>query len=321
MGSSAFRRRLLLLGPQLLFLTVLAFVVIRIAPGDPIASRINPATGASLTAEQEQALREYFNLDDSILTQYGVWLNRVLSLDFGNSFVNGKPVADLVFERLGYTVLLMVAGSLISLVAIPLGLLAGYRRGSIWDGIASTIGLLGVSIPQFWLSIMAILVGAVWLGVLPAGGSRSGNAESSWLDLGKHLLLPALVIGAEQMATLVRFVRSSVIEVLYEDYVRTAKAKGLKHRTVMSRHVMKNALLPVVTILGMRLPYLVGGAVIVENVFGWPGMGTLTLQASLDRDYPVVMASVLLIGLLTMVGSLVADLSYQLIDPRLRHHG
>jgi peptide/nickel transport system permease protein len=186
---------------------------------------------------------------------------------------------------------------------------------------ASTIGLLGVSVPQFWLSIMAILVGAVWLGVLPAGGSRSGHAEQSALDLAKHLILPALVVGTEQMATLVRFVRSSVIEVLHEDFVRTAKAKGLANRAVMRRHVMKNALLPVITILGMRLPYLVGGAVIVENVFGWPGMGSLTLQASLDRDYPVVMASVLLIGTLTIIGSLLADLAYQLVDPRLRQHG
>jgi len=321
MSNSILRRRLILIGPQLLFLTILAFVVIRIAPGDPIASRINPATGASLTPEQEVQLRAYFHLDEPVLSQYGIWLDRIAHLDFGNSFVSGQPVTGIVVERLGYTLLLMMAGFVISLLAIPLGLLAGYRRGSAWDVGASTIGLLGVSIPQFWLSIMAILVGAVWLGILPAGGSRSGNAEHSALDLAKHLVLPALVVGTEQMATLVRFVRSNVIEVLHEDFVRTAKAKGLANASIMRRHVMKNALLPVITILGLRLPYLVGGAVIVENVFGWPGMGSLTLQASLDRDYPVVMASVLLIGMLTIVGSLVADLAYQLVDPRLRQHG
>ncbi|MCC6944254.1 MAG: ABC transporter permease [Thermomicrobiales bacterium] len=321
MSSSVLRRRLILIAPQLLFLTILAFVVIRIAPGDPIASRINPATGASLTPEQETQLRAYFHLDEPVLSQYGVWIDRIVHLDFGNSFVTGQPVTSIVFERLGYTMLLMISGFAISLLAIPLGLFAAYRRGSVWDMGASTIGLLGVSVPQFWLSIMAILVGAVWLGVLPAGGSRSGHAEQSALDLAKHLILPALVVGTEQMATLVRFVRSSVIEVLHEDFVRTAKAKGLANRAVMRRHVMKNALLPVITILGMRLPYLVGGAVIVENVFGWPGMGSLTLQASLDRDYPVVMASVLLIGTLTIIGSLLADLAYQLVDPRLRQHG
>ncbi|MBI3942886.1 MAG: ABC transporter permease [Chloroflexi bacterium] len=310
-------QRLLQLLPQLLILTIITFVIVTIAPGDPLASKISAEAGTRLSPEQVAALRAYFNLDRPVYERYWIWLKRVVLLDFGNSLVQGRAVSAIILERLPLTMLLMGTGYLISLLAIPLGLMAGRWRGSFFDNLLSFVGILGISIPNFWLSIMTILAFAVWLRILPVGGSRTPGEPVTVTETIRHLILPAAVIGFGQMAALLRFIRSSVIEVFLEDYVRTARAKGLTERRVMARHVLKNALLPSVTLLGIRLPYLVGGAVLVETVFSWPGMGVLAVEASLNRDYPVVMAVVLIVGLLTSLGSLLADLTYGLLDPRI----
>ena len=310
-------QRLLQFIPQLLILTIITFVIVTVAPGDPLASRVNAAAGTAISPEQIAALRAYFHLDRPLYEQYWIWLRRVASLDFGDSFIKGKPVMAIILERVPYTVTLMGAGYLISLLAIPLGVLAGRWRGSILDNLFAFFGMAGISIPGFWLSIMTILVFAVWLRILPAGGSRNAGEPITVGGLVQHLILPASVIGFEQMGALMRFVRSSVIEVLLEDYVRTARAKGLAEARVMTRHVLKNALLPSVTLLGMRLPYLLAGAVLVETVFSWPGMGVLAVEAAIARDYPVVMAIVLIVGFLTSVGSLIADLACGVLDPRI----
>jgi peptide/nickel transport system permease protein len=310
-------QRLLQLIPQLLILTLITFVIVTIAPGDPLATKINAEAGTSLSAEQTAALRAYFHLDRPVYERYWIWLKRIVLLDFGNSLVQGRLVADIILQRLPLTILLMGTGYLISLLAIPLGMVAGRWRGSFVDNLLSFIGLLGISIPNFWLSILLILVFAVWLGILPVGGSKTPGEPATLLGTLRHLILPASVIGLGQMAALLRFVRSSVIEALLEDYVRTARAKGLTENRVMVGHVLKNTLLPSVTLMAMRLPYLLGGAVLVETVFSWQGMGVLAVEASLNRDYPVVMAVVLVVGFLTSIGSLLADITYGLLDPRI----
>lgn len=310
-------QRLFQLIPQILILTIITFVIVTIAPGDPLASKVNVEAGTRLSPEQIAALRAYFNLDRPVYERYWIWLKRVILLDFGNSLTQGRPVSTILLERLPLTMLLMATGYLISLLAIPLGVLAGRWRGSLFDNLLSFVGLLGISIPNFWLSIMTILVFAVWLRIFPVGGSRNPGEPFTLIGTIRHLILPAAVIGLGQMAALLRFIRSSVIEVFLEDYVRTARAKGLTESRVMASHVLKNALLPSVTLLGMRLPYLVGGAVLVETVFSWPGMGVLAVEASLNRDYPVVMAVVLIVGILTSLGSLLADITYGLLDPRI----
>ena len=317
MKSGFIVQRIMQLIPQILILTIITFLITRLAPGDPLAAKVNAAAGARLSSEQVVALRSYFHLDRSLPEQYWIWLRRIAQFDFGNSIVLGKPVLDVILERLPYSLILMAAGYLMSLIAIPLGIEAGRRRGSIYDNIFSFLGLAGISIPQFWLSIMAILVFAVWLGILPAGGSRMAGTDATLGSRLRYLILPATVIGIEQMAALTRFVRSSVIEVMMEDYVRTARSKGLSEQRVMTRHVLRNALLPSVTLMGMRLPYLVGGAVLVETVFSWPGMGMLAVESSLNRDYPLIMGLVLIVGFLTSLGSLLADIALGLLDPRI----
>jgi len=283
----------------------LVFLLIHLVPGDPVEAMLGegarPADRAALTAA--------LGLDRPLGEQYLSYLARLSRLDLGQSFVYQRPVADLLAERLPATLTLAaVALGLALLLAVPLGVLAACRRGLALDGAAMGFSLLGSSIPNFWLGPLLILVFSLWLGWTPVSG-REGPAS---------LILPALTLGTSLAAILARMVRSSVLEVLGEDYIRTARAKGLSPAAVLWGHALRNAWLPVLTLVGLQLGGLLGGAVITETVFAWPGVGSLLVEAIQGRDYPVVQGCILLISLAYVLVNTGTDLVYAWVDPRIR---
>jgi peptide/nickel transport system permease protein len=311
-----FLRRLAQLVPQLLILVALSFALVHLTPG---------ATGdvdlQSLSAQSTEQLREQLGLDRPLYIQFGDWLWHLVRLDFGRSFLDGQPVAQKIWERLPATALLVGSALVISLIiSIPLGVISSFYRNSVIDYALTVFAFFGVSIPAFWAAIVAIIIFGVKLHWLPVQGMQTvGQPVSSHtLDVIKHLALPATVLALEGTAALARYVRSSISEVLTEDYIRTARSKGLRERVVLFRHALKNALLPLVTVVGLRLPALVGGSVLIETVFAWPGIGRLGWESVVKRDYPVVMGLVVCTGALTIIGNLIADIVYGVIDPRIK---
>ena len=285
--------------------TTLVFFLIHWVPGDPVAVML----GESASAADTEALRHALGLDQPLLEQWAGFLTGVLSLDLGSSLYYQQPVFALVLTRLGATLQLSALAFLVALVvALPLGLLAAARKGSHWDSTAMGFSLLGVSIPNFWLGPLLVMVFSLGLGWFPVSG-REGALS---------VVLPAITLGTGLAAVLSRMVRSSLLEVLGEDYVRTARAKGLTARQVLVRHAMRNAWLPVLTLLGMQLGALLGGAVVTEMVFNWPGVGALLVESIQRRDYPVVQGCVLVISLSYVVINLLTDLLYVKVDPRIR---
>lgn len=281
------------------------FVAIRIVPGDPAAMMLGPGS----TQDDIAALRGRLGLDESLPVQYGRYLSDVARMDFGESLWLNRPVASEVASRVAATARLAGAAAVIGLVvSFPLGIAAALRRGSPLDSLISVVSLLGQSVPSFWLGIMLILLFARQLQLLPSSGS------SGW----SHLVLPAVTLAMPLIGVLTRLVRSGLLDVLHEDYVRTARAKGLSPRAVLAWHAMRNMLIPVVTVVGLQLGNLLGGAVIVETVFGWPGVGRLVVDAINQRDYPLVQVSILFITVSFVVINLLVDLSYGLLDPRIR---
>jgi peptide/nickel transport system permease protein len=282
----------------------LVFFLIHLIPGDPV-DRI---LGDSARPADREALRTALGLDAPVSVQFGDFLSGLARLDLGDSIVSGRPVASLIAQHLPATLQLAAAALAIALlVAVPLGVIAARRRGTRLDSLAMGFSLLGVSIPNFWLGPMLILVFSLWLGWTPVSG-REGLAS---------LVLPALTLGTSLAAVLARMVRSSLLEVLEEDFMRTARAKGLDENTVVWRHGLRNALLPVVTLVGLQLGALLGGAVITETVFAWPGIGLLLVDAIQARDYPVVQGCVLTISTTYVLVNLGTDLIYGVIDPRI----
>ena len=309
-------RRGVQLGPQLLILFVLSFGLVHLTPGATGGVDLNAASGENI-----EQMRERLGLDRPLPVQFADWLWHVVRLDFGDSFIDGQPVRDKILDRLPATALLTGSALVMSLLlAIPLGVLCSLYRNSPLDYGLTVFAFFGVSIPAFWAAIVVIIVFGVQLGWFPVQGMESvgRSVASPTLDVLHHLVLPATVLGLEGTAALTRLVRSSMTDVLVEDYVRTAQAKGLAARVVLFRHALKNALLPMVTLVGLRLPTLIGGAVVIETVFAWPGIGRLGWEAVLQRDYPIVMGLVVFTGVLTILGNLLADLAYAAIDPRIK---
>ena len=286
----------------------IVFLLIHMIPGDPVEIML----GESASTADREVLRSALGLDQPVWLQFQQYLAGLLQLDMGNSIHFRRPVSDLLLERLPATGLLAAVTLLITvLLALPLGILAAVRRDSAWDSGAMTFSMLGVSIPNFWLGPILILVFSLWLGWFPVSG-RSGFGS---------VILPALTLSTGLIAVLSRMVRSSMLEVLGEDYIRTAKAKGLPPRRVILHHGLRNAMLPVITLLGLQLGALLAGAVITETVFSWPGVGLLTIESIQSRDYPVVQACVLLISVTYVLVNLLTDLAYAWIDPRIRLGG
>jgi len=282
----------------------IVFMLIHVVPGDPVEVML----GESAQAADREALRETLGLNLPLSTQWLNYINGLLHLDLGTSLHTKRPVIDVLAERIPATSLLAGTSILIALiVALPLGVLAAVRKGSIWDRLAMTFSMLGVAIPNFWMGPILILVFSLWLGWFPVSGN----------DQILSLVLPAVTLGTALAAILSRMIRASLLEVFNEDYIRAANARGLLPSTVIWKHALKNAALPVVTILGMQLGALLAGAVITETVFSWPGVGQLTIDAIQKRDYPVIQSCVLLISLSYVFINLLTDLAYAYLDPRV----
>ncbi len=285
--------------------SALVFLFLHIVPGDPVEVML----GETASAADREALRQALGLDRPLLAQMAAYYGNLFSLDLGTSLHSRQPIAEMLAERIPATAELALAALLVAIViAFPLGTLAAVRKGSGWDAGAMGLSLLGVSIPNFLMGPILILIFSLWLGWFPVSG-REGIAS---------LVLPALTLGTAMAAILSRMVRATLLDTLHEEYIRTARAKGLSEWRVIWRHAMRNALLPVVTLLGLQLGALLGGAVITEVVFSWPGLGQLTIEAIQKRDYPVVQACVLLISLTYVAVNTLTDLLYGLLDPRVR---
>jgi peptide/nickel transport system permease protein len=306
-------RRVFLLLPLLLGLTLIVFTMIHLAPGDPAAAFVSEQ---ALDPQVLAQIHKNLGLDEPLPVQYLIWIGHVARLDFGTAYTfNQKPVIELIGERLPATLALQSLALIVSLaIAIPVGVLSAKRQYSAFDTMATTGAFLGLALPTFWIALMLQLFLAVGLGWLPV--STPGTDEAGPARL-KYLVLPTLVLALPTLAIFVRFVRSSMLEVMRQDYLTTARAKGLSDTTVTYRHALKNALIPIVTVTGTQLARLLGGAVIVEYIFAWPGLGSLAYESILRRDYPVVLALTLLTGAFILVVNLLVDVAYTFADPRL----
>lgn len=299
----------------LLAVSLLVFGLLQILPGDAAAAIL----GSEATGEQVAAMRRALELDQPVYLRYVTWLGRVLQGDLGRSVSSQQPVAQLLFERSGATLLLTVAGMLVAtIIGIASGVLSATRRGSIVDRLSMVAAMAATSTPAFWLGLMLVLLFAAELRWFPTSGMYSPG-ESSLLDLGRHLVLPALTIGLVSAGALTRLVRSSMLDVLRQEYVTVARAKGLRERTVTLRHALRNALLPVVTVMGLQVGHMLGGAVVTETVFAWPGIGSQLYAAINNRDLPVVIGGVLLTAVTFVLVNLLVDIVYAWIDPRIQY--
>lgn len=299
--------------------SVFSFAIIYFAPGDPLSMYMTPeAMGRKLTEVEMQELRASLGLDGNMVEQYVNWLSKFLSGNLGISLNNRLPVMGQILEKLPCTIGLMGASLVIALVlSIPLGLIAGANENKWIDNMISQFSYLGVSIPAFWLGIMLIVIFSMKLRWFPSSGIRT-IGENSLGDLIRHAVLPAFVLSLNHMAVFVRYIRSNVIVQLKEEYVQTAISKGFSDWAVLSRHVLKNCMLPVITIAGSRLSRLISGSFIIESVFAWPGLGTLGVNAVNGRDYPMIMGITMFSCTLLLLGNLIADLLYGFADPRIK---
>ncbi len=316
-------KRLLLMIPMILGITIISFAVMKMAPGDPVSlvTDLNP----NMNEEAIKRIRAYYGLDEPWHIQYLKWLRNMLKLDFGTSFASdSRPVIDKILERIPITLFINILSMLlIVIVAIPIGVMSAVKQGSLFDRSTTVFVFVGFAIPGFWLALLLMIFFGVDLEWLPISGIRSLNyadlsIAGKILDVTSHLILPVFISAFGGLAGYSRYMRSNMLEVIRQDYITTARAKGLDERTVIFRHALRNALLPVITILGLAIPGLIGGSVIFETVFAIPGMGQLFYQAVMSRDYPTVMGILVIGAILTLVGNLIADISYSVADPRIR---
>jgi len=315
-------KRTLLMIPILIGITVLSFGVMRLAPGGPAEAQMEFSARAS--AEARERLRKLYGADQPFYKQYATWLRKFVTLDFGEAFADGRKVKDKILERLPITLTInLLSLGLVLLIAIPLGIMSATRQYSVIDRFTTIFVFIGFSTPSFWLALLLIYVFGVQWGILPISGKESlditGLTTWGWLmDRAEHLVLPVFVSAFGGLAGFSRYMRSNMLEVLRQDYIRTARAKGLQEKTVIYKHALRNALMPVITILGLSLPGIIGGSAIMETVFGIPGMGQLMYQAVLSRDYNLVMGILVPGAFLTMIGNFLADVAYAFTDPRVR---
>jgi ABC-type dipeptide/oligopeptide/nickel transport system permease component len=309
-------RRLIAIIPVLLGVSVVVFLMMKLIPGD-IALSLAPPTA---TTEELQAIRQGLGLTEPIPIQYVKWLNKVIHGDLGYSVSQGAPVLTVLLPHLLNTAILAFSALLISTaIGIPLGVLSAIKRGSAIDRLSMIGALLGNSMPGFWLGLVLILVFGLLLGWFPISGMTSARGGGDFMDTVHHLVLPAITLGAASAGLVARMMRSSMLDVLRQDYVRTAHAKGLAGNLVLRRHALKNAVLPVITIIGLQLGNLLGGSVIIETVFSWPGIGFVMQSAILRRDVPVVQGAILISATLFVFINLLVDYLYAAIDPRIKY--
>jgi len=316
-------RRLIQIIPVLLGITIISFAVIHLAPGKPtdLMLQMNPKADF----EAREKLNQIYGLDKPLYAQYFNWLGKLLRFDFGRSFIDNRPVARKIMERLPVTIVINVLALIVILfLSIPIGVKSALRRGSFFDKAATVFVFLGFAAPSFWLALLFISFFGVKMGFLPVSGIVSLDFENLSAikkvgDVAHHLILPVTVASIGGLAGLSRYMRQSMLDVISEDYIRTARAKGLPESTVIYKHALRNALLPIITILGLSIPGLLSGSVILETVFSIPGMGRLMVESVFARDYNVIMAGLVISALLTLVGNLIADIAYVYADPRIRY--
>jgi len=312
-------RRLLISVPVLLGITVLSFIFVRLAPGDPVRMMINPEYLAGGADEYVAQRRAELGLDKPLPVQYVAWLGEVARGNLGYSFFDRRPVGDILKERVWPTVELMGSALLLALiVGVPIGLLAAIRQYSVLDYTSAVLSLATISTPSFFLGLAAIYVFSLKLNLLPTSGMFSAGAPRSIGDDLQHLVLPAAILGLNLSGPFVRYARSSLLEVIRQDYLTTARAKGLPGRLVVVRHAFPNALIPLITVVGIQVPALFAGAVVVEQIFSWPGMGQMALASITQRDYPLLTGFILIVAVLVLLSNLLADIAYAVVDPRIR---
>lgn len=325
-------KRVLLFIPTLIIITMITFLVCRLAPGDPTEMKIGQTSEAQksdaknlMTQQAKEFYKKKFGLDKPLPTQYVIWMANMLQGDFGNSFKDNRPVIDKIIERLPITVTISILSfTLIYLIAIPIGIYSAAKQYSFIDRTTTVILFVLYSLPSFWVATLAIifLCNVEYIKIFPTSGIKSEDFASltsfgKFTDLAKHFFLPVVISSLTSFAFLSRQMRSSMLEVIRQDYIRTARAKGLSERKVVLKHALRNSLIPIITLVGGILPAMIGGSVIMETIFTIPGIGQLAFQAILDRDYPMIMAELVLASILTVVGILLVDIFYSFVDPRI----
>jgi len=307
---------------SLLGITLLTFGILHLAPGDPtdIQTTLNPR----VSAQARERLKTLYGLDRPLHIQYVDWLRRFISFDLGNSFVDGERVSEKILSRLPITLIVNILSlALIVMVSFPIGILSATRQYSWFDRLTTLWVYIGFALPNFWVAMLLMLFFGVTLGWFPISGYQSLSIAhmtpaERFIDWSHHLTLPVLTASLGGLAGYSRYIRSEMLEVIRQDYIRTARAKGLSEMAVISKHALRNALIPIVTLLGLEIPGLIGGSVIIETIFAIPGMGQLSYQAVLARDYPIIMGLTLFGAMLTLIGNFMADLSYAWINPKIR---
>ncbi|MFC1549391.1 ABC transporter permease [Nitrospirota bacterium] len=315
-------RRLLMMVPILLGITVIIFIVIHLAPGDPVSSQTDMNLKAKASAREN--LRKIYGLDRPLHVQYLSWLKSAATFEFGDSFVDGRKVRDKIFERIPVTLGINILSiALIILIAVPIGVLSAVRQSSVFDRVSTVLVFIGYSMPSFWLALLLMILFGVYMSVLPISGIQSVGIEDAGIwwriwDTARHLVLPVGISAFTGLAAMSRYSRSSMLEVVRQDYIRTARAKGLSEARVIVQHALRNALMPIVTLVGLMVPALIGGSVIFETIFAIPGMGKLFFESAMSRDYPTIMGILFIGAMLTLIGNLLADVMYAIVDPRIR---
>jgi peptide/nickel transport system permease protein len=313
-------RRVAIAIPVLLGISLATYLFLILAPGDPLTAMLNPEQIASLGPDWVAQRREAMGLNDPFPVRYGLWLKEVAQGNLGFSYRGGQPVTELIGQRIGPTLRLMATALTFAVaLAIPLGVLSALKQYSWLDYLVTILGFAAVSVPSFFLALALIYIFALKLRWLPHAGMYTVGTTPELGDSLRHLILPALALGVAQAAPFIRYVRSSMLESIHQDYVNVARAKGLNERTVVLGHALRNVLIPLITIVAIELPGLFGGTVIIEQIFSWPGMGTLTIDSVFDRDYPVIMGITLIGAVMIVLSNLLADILYAVIDPRIRY--
>lgn len=309
-------KRLLIAIPTFLGITFFTYLILSMA-GSPLDAYL---ADPRITVMELERKRNSLGLDQPIIIQYFIWLKNFFNMDLGFSFQTQRPVTQMIFERMGITALLAGSSLILSLlISIPLGIFSASKPNSFRDHAGSAFSFILVATPNFFMGLILIYFFAIKLRFLPSGGLFDASGKKTAIMLLKHMILPTLVLSFQQIGSWMRYMRGSMLEVLQEDYITTARAKGLKRNQVYYTHALKNSLIPIITVVGMSIPSLVGGAVVTEQVFGWPGIGTLMVQAINAKDYPVIMGITVNISIAVLVANLITDLAYGLVDPRISY--
>jgi len=309
-------KRILQAIPLLIGVSIIGFSMMHLAPGGPLAVyTLNP----TITAQDIERIKIVFGLDQPVYIQYLKWAYGIFTGNWGNTFFGGRPVLDVILERIPATLLLMGSGMALAMViGMCIGILGAVKRYSIFDYLATSGAMVALSFPTFWFGLMAIFIFSLKLGWLPSGGMYTLGGEETILDLIRHLILPTMVLALVLVAQWSRYSRSSFLEVIHQDYIRTAKSKGLSPSRILFRHAFPNAVSPLIALAGVQLPWLFSGALITETIFSWPGMGRLFVDALTMKEYPILMGMVMITAMAVILGNLLADLINALIDPRIR---